>query len=508
MFRSVSPIQDVFTGNADGGLPDKPVIRRDFSALVAGSAIWMLWSVLAVLILDTGYPFSFNQLFSLIAIAGLSGACMRLVSGYLLYRSSFSVVWLVSLVFLMLPLLLLIKAFSSLYSPFWLFQLAAVSSGVGAVFFPLRTCITDFSRSTARVEQEVRSALADSGLILAQVLLPVLGFLPLTGWQAVRTLEYSSSHVLGRVGAGAGFWIVGALSVFFLVLMLAIIRSLPAVFREQRIIYSLLRTLIIYFIVMLFCLTLVAGFAGVISGVMMSGLLIIAITLFTLQMLFSRIPRGRESGFLPMLANRKLQLLSLMHLMGAGSLLGFSASLPLLGKELFDLQRVGGEIYRSDPLGVGILTYIWLLPVIAIIARGISAWVSRSFKPEKINQFAIGIMLVVSLVLAASIDYLSEQHNYGVFFMLAMTFFIGAGLSSGSVFYQIVKAFPPVYMQRILIWISGVSSFGVFYIANMFASQHGVLDPDVIIYGFSVFYVAGFVLNWFFFLRRHSEMSF
>ncbi|WP_430461108.1 hypothetical protein ACQUQU_18065 [Thalassolituus sp. LLYu03] len=510
MLRTSGSSRTLVYTEAGGGSTGTPLIRHDIFALMAGSAIWMLWSVLVVIIFDTGYPFSISELFSLIATAGLSGASVRLGSGFLIKNTPVVVVWFISLLLLILPLSLLISAFFTQSPSFWHFQLAAISSGIGAVFLPLRACMTDFGQSTARIEQEARSALADSGLIVAQVVLPVLGFMPLAGWLTTLPLEYNSSHVLGRISAGSGFSIFSALSVFFLLLLVAISRALPAFLAERRRVLPALRTLLIYTVLtgISFLLVYGVGAAHSLGDIILAGLLIIVITIFLLLMVFSRIPRGRESGFLPMMANRKLQLLSLLHLMGAGSMLGFSASLPLLGKEFFDLQWVGGDIYLSNPLGTGILTYVWLLPVIAVITRGISAWLARYYKPEWINQSALLLMLVSVIVLAASFEYLSENRNYIAFFFLVLVFFIGSGLSAGSVFYQISKAFPAASMPQVMTWIGGISSFGVFYIANMFSSHHNALNPGLILYSFSLFYGVGMLLNWFFFLRRRSELSF
>ena len=510
MLRTSGPVRALFNNAADSRSTKTPPIRNDISALMAGSAIWMLWSVLVVIIFDNGYPFSISELFFLIATAGLSGTCVRLGSGFLVQNAPLAVVWFVSLLLLILPLSLLMGAFISPSPSFWQFQLAALSSGVGAVFLPLRTCMTDFGQSTARIEQEARSALADSGLIVAQVVLPVLGFLPLAGWLTTLPLEYNSSHVLGRISAGSGFSIFAALSVFFLLLLIAIFRALPAFLGERRKVLTILRTLLIYTVLMGICFFLLSGVGGTgpLGNIILAGLLIVVITLFLLLMVFSRIPRGRESGFLPMVVNRKLQLLSLLHLMGAGSMLGFSASLPLLGKEFFDLQWAGGDIYLSNPLGSGVLTYVWLLPVVAIITRGISAWLARYYKPERINQSALLLMLVSVSMLTVSLEYLADNSSYTTLFLMVLLFFIGSGLSAGSVFYQISRAFPAASMHQVMIWISGISSFGVFYIANMFSGQHDMQHPEFILYSFSVFYGVGMLLNWFFFLRRKSELSF
>ena len=486
------------------------IIRKDFPALLAGSSIWMSWSILSVIIADVGYPFSVNELFSLIATAGLSGTFVRLGSSYLFVKTSGALLWLVSLSLLVCPLWMIVECFSSLDTPLWAFQIAALLSGIGAALLPIRTCMEDFSLKGGRIDQEVRSALADGGLIVAQVLLPVLGFLPFYRGEFLRILEHDSSNILGKVSAGQSFWISGSLSVIAILLSLAVLRVLPKTFNEKQKLYGVCRISAIYAFLLVFCFTVQALFSldGFLNDAVLLGFIIVAATLFLLFMFFFRIPRGRESGLLPLIMNRQLQLLSLLQLMGAGSLLGFAAVLPLLGRTMFDFEPAAGGVYSSRPVGPGVLTYIWLLPVIGVIARGVSAWIVRYYKPEKINQAALIVMFVCSVCLAINLGVPVNERSGEVYFLLLILFYVGSGVSAGSVFYQIVKSFPAALLPRVLIWIGGISSFGVFYIANMFANYHGVVDISLIVFGFALFYAVGIVINWFFFMRRKSEMSF
>ena len=48
-------------------------------ALLCGFAIWGMWGIITVQMLNLGFPFTQAELFSLTAIAGLAGATMRIV---------------------------------------------------------------------------------------------------------------------------------------------------------------------------------------------------------------------------------------------------------------------------------------------------------------------------------------------------------------------------------------------------------------------------------------------
>ena len=51
-------------------------------SLLCGFGVWMLWSILTVQMLNVGFPFTTSELFTLTAIAGLTGATLRIPSSF------------------------------------------------------------------------------------------------------------------------------------------------------------------------------------------------------------------------------------------------------------------------------------------------------------------------------------------------------------------------------------------------------------------------------------------
>src|SRR6476659_11268939 len=47
-------------------------------ALLCGFAVWGMWGIITVQMLNLGFPFTQAELFTLTAIAGISGATMRI----------------------------------------------------------------------------------------------------------------------------------------------------------------------------------------------------------------------------------------------------------------------------------------------------------------------------------------------------------------------------------------------------------------------------------------------
>ena len=52
-------------------------------SLLCGFAVWLYWGIITVQMINLGYPFSQSQLFTLSAIAGLTGATLRIPSSFI-----------------------------------------------------------------------------------------------------------------------------------------------------------------------------------------------------------------------------------------------------------------------------------------------------------------------------------------------------------------------------------------------------------------------------------------
>ncbi len=51
-------------------------------SLLCGFAVWLYWGILTVQMMNAGFSFSADELFTLTAIAGLSGATLRIPSSF------------------------------------------------------------------------------------------------------------------------------------------------------------------------------------------------------------------------------------------------------------------------------------------------------------------------------------------------------------------------------------------------------------------------------------------
>ncbi len=100
-------------------------------SLLCGFAVWLYWGVITVQMLNLGFPFEKSELFTLMAIAGLTGATLRIPSSFFIRLCGGRNTLFFTTALLMIPALGTGIALSDKNTPLWVFQLLALLSGFG-----------------------------------------------------------------------------------------------------------------------------------------------------------------------------------------------------------------------------------------------------------------------------------------------------------------------------------------------------------------------------------------
>jgi NNP family nitrate/nitrite transporter-like MFS transporter len=99
--------------------------------LLVAFAVWGMWGIITVQMLNLGFPFKPADMFGLTAIAGLMGATMRIpASFYIRLAGGRNTIFLTS-VLLMIPAIWTGFALQDKNTPLWVFQACAFLSGLG-----------------------------------------------------------------------------------------------------------------------------------------------------------------------------------------------------------------------------------------------------------------------------------------------------------------------------------------------------------------------------------------
>lgn len=495
--------------------------RFNLILLLAGASLWMLWSVLGILLFNLGFPFSLGQLFSLIASAGLSAACVRLCGGFVLHHCGVRYAMLLSAYLLWLPLAGLWWALMDVHTPFWQFQCLAIASGLGAGLLSqvVNNSFYLFPSKQQPLVQEVPLALANLGLIVVLVLMPlIVQWAWLGQWSGdALTLFYSSSNVTGRVAAGQPMWpnLIVLLPAGLLLVALFYAHRLPQILPPSHAALALwsglARSLLLLLSVLALCVLLLVPEAfGTLASAIPAAreliiILLIAAVLLLMHWLASPATEVVKQQ-LQVLASREVQVLGLMYLMGMGSFLGFALSFPLLIEAVFGVQIGSDGRAMPNPVAPAAFIYGWLPVILGLVARAFGNWLAHRMSAVKLTQLAL-MALVASSAALAYYSYHAHEHAHPEqlffgFFVWALLFFVAAGIAAGSVMATVFQVLPKQQMEYALTWIVALTTAGAFYIPQMFADHWHSSGAASIIIGFMLFYLLGLGVNWYFYLRR------
>jgi NNP family nitrate/nitrite transporter-like MFS transporter len=189
-------------------------------SLLGGFAVWMMWGIITVQMLNLGFPFSQIELFTLMSIAGLAGATLRIPSTFFIRIAGGRNTIFFTTALLMIPAVGAGFALQDKATPLWVFQLLALLSGFGggnfassmsniSFFFPKRVQGTSLG---------LNAGLGNFGVTTMQVLVPLVMTAGVFGGGAM-ILENSSGTLIGKIPAGTDTFIHNAGFVWLILLI-------------------------------------------------------------------------------------------------------------------------------------------------------------------------------------------------------------------------------------------------------------------------------------------------
>src|SRR5690606_34060418 len=149
--------------------------------------------------------------------------------------------------------------------------------------------------------------------------------------------------------------------------------------------------------------------------------------------------------------NKHTWLMTSLYLMSFGSVAGFSATFPLLIKQLY-----GGFEGAPDPLA-----YAFYGPLVGSVMRTVAGPVADKFGGARVTQIsAIGLIASALAVAYFSTPASIDEFPYFVASMLAIFFFTGVG--NASTFKQMPMIFPPRQAGGVIGFTAAVAAYGPF----------------------------------------------
>src|SRR3990167_2338319 len=500
--------------------------------LLCGFAIWLMWGIITVQMLNLGFPFTPAEMFTLTAISGLMGATMRIPASFFIRLCGGRNTIFLTSALLIIPAIGTGISLQDKTTPLWVFQFWAFLSGIGggnfassmsniSVFFPKRLQGTALG---------LNAGLGNFGVTTMQVLIPLVMTVGLFGAiaGAPMTLLKDSGWILGKITSGTPTFIQNAGFVWAAILVPLVIAAwfgmnnlLPLSPNYGGTVAAFAKILYLWGLA-----CLIGGFGLYLYLPAPTGLgllnmwvavpLIMIATLFLMKLAAIGEMKGNIAKQFEIFKNKHTWSLTLLYIVTFGSFIGFSMALPLSITVIFGVQHVpdaSGVMQPTlkNPNAPSALTYAWIGPFVGALIRPVGGWISDKVGGSIVTQVISAVMVVAS----AAVGYMmllayksaTPEEYFLVFMVLFVVLFAATGIGNGSTFRTIGVIFDRQQAGPVLGWTSAAAAYGAFIAPVVIGAQIKAGTPEYSMYGFAVFYAVCLVLNWWFYLRSGSEIK-
>jgi NNP family nitrate/nitrite transporter-like MFS transporter len=505
-------------------------------ALLCGFAIWGMWGIITVQMLNLGFPFSQAELFTLTAIAGLAGATMRIPASFLIRLAGGRNTIFLTTAMLLAPAIGTGIALQHKDWPLWVFQLMALWSGVGGGNFAssMSNIGTFFPKRLQGTALGLNAGLGNFGVTTMQIVIPLVMTVSIFGafGGESMTLVKDSGWIFGKIAAGTPTYIQNAGFAWLLSLVpLSILcwfgmNNLKTV--TPGVDNSLTSTLGAFLkIVWLYTLSFLPAGVGLylylpaptglgLLNMWVAMPLIIVSTLLVMKLTaFGTMKENIDKQF-AIFRDKHTWSMTALYIVTFGSFIGFSMALPLSITVIFGSTHTldaatNAWVHAKNPNAPSALTYAWIGPFVGAAVRPIGGWVSDKVGGSIVTQIISAVMVVASgavgyIMLQAYQSATPEQY-FTTFMVLFVVLFTATGIGNGSTFRTIAVIFDRQQAGPVLGWTSAIAAYGAFVAPVVIGAQIKAGTPQFAMYGFAVFYALCLVLNWWFYLRKNAYVK-
>ena len=403
--------------------------------LTLSFATWFMMSAVVVRLPSVGFQFTPMQLFWLTAMPGLAGGTLRILHTFMIPIFGTRLVITVATLLKLIPCVGIGFAVMNPNTPFWVFLVLALASGFGGGDFSSYMPSTSlfFPKRLQGTALGIQAGIGNFGVSLAQFVTPWIAGFAIFGSLLGAPQTFTKWEVSRPIWLqNAAFWYVPLLLVLGLVSWL-FLRSVPikASFRQQLDIYG----------------------------------------------------------------NKHTWIMTSIYIMTFGSFSGYSATFPLLIKELF-----GKFPSAPDPL-----LFAFIGPLVGSLVRVLAGPISDKFGGAIITAIS-GVGLVACAIGVTFFTTPENLSEFPIFVACMVGLFFFSGIGNASTFRQIPVIFEPRQAGGVLGWTAAVAAYGPFLFSMLIgAVMARTGNPNLFFFGAAAFYILNFAINWWFYLRKGCE---
>jgi NNP family nitrate/nitrite transporter-like MFS transporter len=501
-------------------------------ALLCGFAVWGMWGIITVQMLNLGFPFSQAELFTLTAIAGISGATMRIPASFLIRLAGGRNTIFLTTAMLLAPALGTGIVLQHKDWPLWSFQLMALWCGVGGGNFAssMSNISTFFPKKLQGTALGLNAGLGNFGVTTMQIVIPLVmtvGIFGALGGEP-EILKKDSGWIFGKIPAGTQTWIQNAGLAWLLSLVpLSILcwfgmNNLKTVSPDTgnpivafaKITYLYTLAFVPSILGLYLYLPKPTGLGWISMWVAIPLDIVSALMVMKLAA-FGPMKEGVSKQF-EIFRNKHTWSMTALYIVTFGSFIGFSMALPLSMKVIFGVSHVpdaNGVMQHTlnNPNAPSVLAYAWIGPFVGAAVRPLGGWIADKVGGSIVTQIISAVMVIASAavgyVMMQAYGSATPETHFPLFLGLFMLLFFATGIGNGSTFRTIGVIFDRQQAGPVLGWTSAIAAYGAFVAPIVIGEQIKAGTPQYAMYGFSIFYALCLILNWWFYLRSNAYVK-
>jgi MFS transporter, NNP family, nitrate/nitrite transporter len=513
----------------------KHVARRNLwisiPSLLVGFAVWLYWSIITVQMINLGFPFEQSELFTLAAIAGFTGATLRIPSSFFIRIAGGRNTIFFTTTLLIIPAAGTGFALLSQDTPLWVFQILAFLSGLGGGNFASSMSNISFfyPKRMQGLSLGLNAGLGNAGVTTMQILIPLVMTNAIFGG-ASMVLQQDSGTLIGKITAGTETWIhnAGFIWLVFLIPLAFLSWKKMNNIRTEHVspnigsplssFAKITGMLLVAFATSAIGLFFILPDPTGLGAPSWAKYPIIAFVVFATVMALKQIPGEikpnleRQYGIFK---NTHTWVMSTIYTMTFGSFIGYSAGFALAIKVVFGFKHIEVDgIMTHDvvnPDGPSALTFAWMGPFIGAFIRPVGGLIADRLGGARVTHYVSIVMIGSALGVAyfLNLAYSSEtpQDYFLPFFLIFLLLFAATGIGNGSTFRTIAIVFNKEQAGPVLGWTSAIAAYGAFVVPQEFGEQIKGGTPEVALIGFAIFYAFCLGLNWWFYLGPKAEFK-
>ncbi len=507
-------------------------------SLLVGFSVWLMWGIITVQMKNLGFTFgkdpveAMGLLFMLPAIAGLTGATLRIPSSFFIRLAGGRNTIFFTTALLMIPAFGTAIGLQDPTTSFEFFMVMAFLSGFGGGNFA--SSMSNISFFYPKKEQGyalgMNAGLGNFGVTTMQILIPLVMTVPFLGALSgdPLTLSSTSGTIFKRIAAGSETWLANAGWVWMLWLIplayfgwtrMNNIRTEavspnikgPGV-SFGRILFLLAIGLLTAAVGLYFILTFKAY--TWVKWIVLP--IVIALTIVLMKALSPGEIKDNLKRQFSIFDNKHTWVMTIIYTMTFGSFIGFAAAVGLAIKFIFGVQHILGadgvwDHSLANPDGPATFMYVWVGAFVGALIRPIGGKMADKLGGAIITQVVAVVMVLASIGVGyyANLAYHSAtpQDFFMEFFVLIVILFAATGIGNGSTFRTISMVFNKEQAGPVLGWTSAVAAYGAFLIPKIIGENMKSGTPEVAMYGFAVFYAFCAILNWWYYLGPKADIK-